>query len=222
MTEADWHSSTDPAAMLAFLRDRGVSERKLRLFAVACCRAVWDEGWPLRCRRAVETAERYADGEATDEELNRARSLACQAAYDVIRRASRQRLGHPDVLGANQLLFAADAAVRASVIMFSMTVSPAPHRIQNDRPLNDLAPTILRDIVANRLIPVFFDPSWRTSTAVALARQMYESREFTAMLILGDALEDAGCGDEGVLNHCRGPNVHVRGCWVVDLLLNKS
>jgi hypothetical protein len=50
---------------------------------------------------------------------------------------------------------------------------------------------------------------------------MYESREFSAMPILADALQDAGCNDDAVLDHCRGEGPHVRGCWVVDLVLDK-
>lgn len=67
-----------------------------------------------------------------------------------------------------------------------------------------------------------FDPAWRTPTAVALARQMYESQEFGAMLILADALQDADCDNADVLDHCRGPGPHARGCWVVDLVLGKE
>ncbi len=68
-----------------------------------------------------------------------------------------------------------------------------------------------------------FDPSWRTSTVVALAQQMYESRDFSAMPMLADALQDAGCDNDDILMHCRDANgVHVRGCWVVDLVLGKS
>jgi len=79
----------------------------------------------------------------------------------------------------------------------------------------------LRDIFGNPFRPVAFDPAWRTSTAVALARQMYESREFGAMPILADALQDAGCEDEAILNHCRDASQpHVRGCWVCDLVLS--
>jgi hypothetical protein len=63
--------------------------------------------------------------------------------------------------------------------------------------------------------------TWRTSTAVALARQMYDSRDFSAMPILADALQDAGCDNADILDHCRGPGPHVRGCWVVDLILEK-
>ena len=57
---------------------------------------------------------------------------------------------------------------------------------------------------------------------VSLARQMYEARDFSAMQILADALQDAGCDNEDVPNHCRNERVHVRGCWVVDLILGKD
>ncbi|MBA4192543.1 MAG: hypothetical protein C0467_31635 [Planctomycetaceae bacterium] len=64
---------------------------------------------------------------------------------------------------------------------------------------------------------------WLTSTVIALAQQMYQSRDFTAMPILADALQDAGCDNDNILNHCRDANgVHVRGCWVVDLVLGKA
>jgi hypothetical protein len=79
-----------------------------------------------------------------------------------------------------------------------------------------------REVAGNPFRPVALDPSWRTSTAVALARQMYESRDFGAMPILADALEEAGCYSPDVLAHCRGDGPHVRGCWMVDLILGKS
>ena len=81
---------------------------------------------------------------------------------------------------------------------------------------------LLRDIFGNPFRPVAFSPSWRTDTALSLARQMYESRDFSAMPILADALQDAGCDIEDILSHCRGPGPHVRGCWVVDLVLGKE
>jgi hypothetical protein len=69
---------------------------------------------------------------------------------------------------------------------------------------------------------VAFDPTWRTDTAVAIARTMYDAREFGAMPILADALQDAGCEDEVILAHCREPGLHVRGCWVCDWVLNQG
>jgi hypothetical protein len=82
---------------------------------------------------------------------------------------------------------------------------------------------LARDIFGNPFRPVVFNPEWRTSTAAALAKGMYATRDFAAMPILADALQDAGCDSEDVLNHCRDPKqVHVRGCWVVDLVLGKA
>ncbi|MBA4188070.1 MAG: hypothetical protein C0467_08625 [Planctomycetaceae bacterium] len=67
-----------------------------------------------------------------------------------------------------------------------------------------------------------FAPEWRTDTVVSLAKHIYESRDFGAMPILADALQDAGCEQADILTHCRGNGPHVRGCWVVDLVLEKT
>ena len=80
----------------------------------------------------------------------------------------------------------------------------------------------LRDILGNPFRPVVFSPEWRTSTTVALAQGMYDARDLSAMPILADALQDAGCDSDDILDHCRGPGPHVRGCWVVDLVLGKA
>ncbi len=96
-------------------------------------------------------------------------------------------------------------------------IDAAKEQIQ--RSLADL----LRDIVGNPFRPVAFSPAWRTSTAVSLARAVYESRDFGAMPILADALQDAGCDSDDILAHCRDTSLtHVRGCWVTDFVLGKS
>jgi hypothetical protein len=80
-----------------------------------------------------------------------------------------------------------------------------------------------RDIVGNPFRPVTFDPSWRTSTAHALAQGIYADRAFDRLPILADALQDAGCENADILTHCRDLQfAHVRGCWVVDLVLGKN
>ncbi|MCE9565142.1 MAG: hypothetical protein K8U57_24180 [Planctomycetes bacterium] len=82
---------------------------------------------------------------------------------------------------------------------------------------------LLRDIFGNPFRPVAFAAEWRTSTVVALAQEMYGSRDFSPMPILADALQDAGCDNDDILTHCRDANgVHVRGCWVVDTILGKE
>ena len=81
---------------------------------------------------------------------------------------------------------------------------------------------LTRDIFGNPFRPVAFEPEWRTSNVVSLSQGMYESRDFSIMPILGDALQDAGCEHPDILTHCRGNGPHVRGCWVVDLVLGKQ
>ncbi len=80
----------------------------------------------------------------------------------------------------------------------------------------------VREQFGNPFRPVPFSPTWQTDSTVTLASQMYESRDFGAMPILADALQDAGCDNADILDHCRGDGPHVRGCWVVDLVLGRE
>jgi hypothetical protein len=75
--------------------------------------------------------------------------------------------------------------------------------------------------VGNPFHPIALDPMWLMPSVKHLAEAIYEDRAFDRLPILADALEDAGCTNADILNHCRQPGEHVRGCWVVDLLLDK-
>jgi hypothetical protein len=79
-----------------------------------------------------------------------------------------------------------------------------------------------RDIFGNPFRPVTFDSRWQTETVVVLATGIYTDCAFDRMPILADALEEAGCDNADILNHCRGEGPHVRGCWVVDMVLGKE
>jgi hypothetical protein len=81
---------------------------------------------------------------------------------------------------------------------------------------------IARDVLGYPEVTVRFRPEWRTGTAVAMARGMHESRDFFAMPILADALQDAGCDDPEVLEHCRADKPHFRGCWVIEHLIRND
>ena len=87
----------------------------------------------------------------------------------------------------------------------------------------------LRDIFGNPFHPVAAAPAWLTPTVLAQAQVIYDDHTLpagildnTRLAVLGDALENAGCEDAEILNHCRRPGEHVRGCWVIDLLLGKE
>jgi hypothetical protein len=84
---------------------------------------------------------------------------------------------------------------------------------------------LIRDIFGNPFRPVPVPPAWLAWNDAAiprLAHAIYDERAFGRLPVLADALEDAGCTDRAILGHCRGPGPHVRGCWVVDLLLGKE
>jgi hypothetical protein len=82
------------------------------------------------------------------------------------------------------------------------------------RPLGD-SPRERLQAAAAELLPL-------TPSVVGLARTIYEERTFAQMCILADALEDAGCHNDSVLNHCRSGGWHGQGCWVLDLILAKE
>ncbi|WP_246173422.1 hypothetical protein [Limnoglobus roseus] len=194
MTEAEWAAATEPGVMLAFLRDR-TTYRKLRMFAVASYYLdpnLLDEANRYR----VEVAARYADGLATESEL--------QANWSF---GSRGRWTLPE-LPFHWALMVSGCFVG--------------NEESCDRVEDAALSHILRDIIGNPFRSVVFDPSWHTDTARSLAEAAYEDRAWDRLPILADALEDAGCEDEAVLNHLRGPGPHCRGCWVVDLVLGKS
>jgi hypothetical protein len=212
MTEAEWLALTAPEPMLKFLRRRA-SDRKLRLFACACCRLVWDRLTGRGSRRAVEVAERYADGEAKAGRL----SAACSA----IRGA--------EVRGA-------EGTIRFAVVYLAQR--DAGYMIRNvlgepRRDWGDNAPAsqaaLLRDLLGNPFRPVSLRPAWLTRDVRSLARAAYDNRTLPAgtleperLGLLADALEDAGCHDADFLGHLRSEGPHVRGCWAVDLLLSKE
>jgi hypothetical protein len=81
---------------------------------------------------------------------------------------------------------------------------------------------VLRDVFRHPFNSAAFNPAWRSADTTGLARAIYDDRAFERLPILADALMDAVCDDEDILNHCRSSGPHVRGCWVVDLVLGKE
>src|SRR5581483_11403490 len=165
-------------------------------------------------------SERFADGEATARQLQasqrKARLLADELAFEAALMMKLSKYAARDA--ARAAAYAADKRLYPGLVASKArdTITPTP-----EEPKDQAA--LLRDILGNPIRPVAFAPEWRTSTAVAIARGMYESRDFSPMPILADALQDAGCDSDDILNHCRDPQqVHVRGCWVVDLVLGKA
>jgi hypothetical protein len=211
MTEAEWLAATDPEPMLAFLHGK-VSDRKLRLFACACCRSIWNLLREKNHQRAVEVAERYADGEVTPLQLE-------QAEHHANFRVGRVGRARHRRTQAAMAAWRVASGSPASAIQFAAEGSDTP---EFER---EAQCKLLRDIIGNPFrhatsCPVV--PAWRLSTFHQLALTIYDGRNFDQAPFLADALEDAGFADADLLGHLRGPGPHVRGCWAVDLILSKD
>jgi hypothetical protein len=212
MTETQWLAGADPRALLEFLVGRGdLSPRKHRLFAAACCRRAWPLLADPRSRAAVEVAERFADGAASREERVAALDGAGDATADV---PGDGHLSYPAACAAEDLL------PEPLAPFDSWCDLPGPGEGEADGALARAA--LVRDIYGNPFRPAGFDPRWRAADAVGLARATYDERAFDRLPLLADALMDAGCDSDEILAHCRSAEPHVRGCWVVDLVLGKE
>ena len=219
MTANDWRLCVIPQPML--LEFPGTpSERKLRLFGCAVCHRIWELMDDARCRKAVEASEQYADGFLAERALDNI-SADAEFAWD---QAIREPGGDDrvDARLARAASYSSSPWLSLDVLMEGVNAAAevAPGGAVNER---HAQANLLRDIFGNPFRSVDFNPAWRTSDVLLLAQGIYDDRAFDRMPILADALQDAGCDNDDILNHCRDTNqVHVRGCWVVDLVLGKK
>jgi len=218
MTEAEWLAASDPMPMLAFL-GRRPSQRKIRWFCIACCQQILDKLDDPRERQGLLAAEQLADGL-----LNESGRLAVETALtDVVREFDDVPCCSPLVYSrvVADSVDVADASFCARSVMCDASYGKDSFDGIEDELRYDQVEYV-RDIFGNPLRPVAFDPRWRTADTVGLARGIYEDRAFDRLPLLADTLLDAGCADEQMLGHCRSDGPHVRGCWVVDLVLGKE
>jgi hypothetical protein len=211
----------------------------MRLFACACVRRVWHLNHDERLERVLLGVEAFADSLITARELEPLNRLAWEVAEDDqipslspciacdLMNASEVKspgsAAPPGYIGGGPLHSIhgrSSAAAAAKGVGLGASDLQAYHRAQAVE--REQQTGLLHDIFGDPFHPATFTATWRTDTAVSLARQMYDSRDFGAMPILADVLQDAGCDNEDILNHCRGPGPHVRGCWVVDLVLGRG
>jgi hypothetical protein len=231
MTEKQWLACTDPRPMLVFLREKA-SDRKRRLFAVACCRSIWGMLPDERTRNAVILSEQFADGLATKEELE----AVWKETWDIVdawdnaaREAEAEGTAHmvwAKDMAARAAAFAVDAdfpelaAVAGEAGILANQIKKGRQAAEDEE--QDVLLLLVRDIFGNPFRLITLNTYWLTPKVVALAQAIYDDRAFDRLPILADTLEDAGCNQADILGHLRGPGPHVRGCWAVDLLLGKS
>jgi hypothetical protein len=234
MTEQEWlncgfsEQLVFSDRMLGFLRGQPNLGRKRRLLAVACCQRVLS--WmPDECLPAVAMAERLAEGpvdederwavyaaagEGQDLQNDLPRTWAGYCAYRAVERPSDYE--QPTSWDDDAAAWVAHVAAQPASWIDGHWDRAA--LVRERRAVADL----IRDIFGNPFRHVSLDPAWRTLKVVKLAQEICENRQFDRLPSLADALEQTGCSHAGILAHCREPREHVRGCWVVDLVLAKQ
>jgi hypothetical protein len=250
MTEAEWLACTDPQKMLAFLLGK-TSDRKLRLFAVACCRQIT----PLMLKtelgyRGVVLAEKLADGQPIAEKLTSFRERlgredynfgridvggwptkkdgviysAGGAAYHALDDEHALLEEPPDGPGRPSLMRVIHYAAMAAAHWQRKTDRAPLTPSEIDRELRAIVP-LVHEVFGNPFRCAAVASEWLEGTgsrARAMAQVFYDERAFEGLPILADALEEAGCTDTAILDHFRGRAQHYRGCWALDLILGKS
>jgi hypothetical protein len=235
MTEEQWLSCTDPTPMLEFLHGKA-SGRRFHLLACACCREIWPLLGDDRSRAAVEVSEAFADGRASEHELEAtwaAASAAAQAAG-----TEAERLAASAARASTGAWAAAPAEWAASLAAGAQTRGPAAGSA------GEQARTVLYATERRqqaRLVRCIFDNpfrsvevasawlAWRAGAAPKLAQAIYEERSLPSghldaarLAVLADMLEEAGATDAQLLTHLRSAGPHVRGCVAVDAILGRG
>jgi hypothetical protein len=206
MTEDQWLASTEPENMLALIRGNArsrllrllrfifgstfhVSDRKLLLFGQAFCK---------RLAKAIETTS------SCQTQVANVRNGALDIAEWAVKEAEKK--------STDEVAMRIQFAVQQSFSHLRATDVPLER-------LKRMSADLLRDIFGNPFDIVRMPKSVRAAKVVNLARAIFDQESFHSMPRLADALEEAGCRNEVILEHCRQLSEHVRGCWVLDLIL---
>jgi hypothetical protein len=225
------------------IRKSNVNRRKLRLFACACCRRLWPLLADDRSRRAIEVSELYAEGEVGKKALQdgahaaKAASLQPRITLAGWAGAIQARAAEAVACTLESDDPADEAATWGKEVMRAWANSGTnpKHAINLPRPPHPtMSPeaawiaegiaqcNLIRDMIGNPFSHQVLDASRRPSHAVTLASTIYQDHAFSNLPELANILEQAGCKNSEILQHCREKKEHARGCWALDLVLGKG
>ncbi len=224
MSESAWLASSDPQEMLELLDGRA-SDRKLRLFAVACCRLFSEFLVMEESRRALGLAEEFADNRAGMESLQSAFAEAREIPGKLATKGNY--IQSAAAAAASAEADAWQAASRAAYLIYDaakplVAKTPDGKVVEAYPVIRDCEVAILRDIFGNPFRQVTLEADWGNAGVLYECERVYEENLFQDLHFLGKQLEGAGLADEDILQHCCSGVTHVKGCWAVDLLLGKA
>jgi hypothetical protein len=248
MTEAEWLNTTDPIPLLEYL-DRQEGDRKVMLLCLACCHRIWSLIPQPEIRRGIEVAEQLLEGDASKEELDAVAWKAEGALYggveyyadrpdaiipvpiatwmDNIRAMSAEKLSSLGCAAeasspASLLTLLKDAGYFADHVITMIGYEPHSSEFLKLHYRRFLDSDLIREIFGNPFCNVTIPPSilhWQNCLIKQLARSIYKQQAFDQMPILADLLVESGCNCHYIESHLRSSQIHVRGCWALDLIL---
>jgi hypothetical protein len=244
MTASDWLTSTQLKPMLRCIQPT-ITNRQLRLFAIACCSHILGRvPTDPNALFVVDAVNRYVEGTGGIRDIEAAffaigaQSTTAESRDPAIFAA--KGMGHMAVTTLRDTVYrpqdGSHVTARADLLKAALAtanyaakaIGQLELRVQDTESRRKQQAVwaerewqcdCLRDIVFAPTPPPSIDPLWKTATVVSLARGIYQEQAFDHIPILADALQDAGCEDLVILSHCRPPNAHVRGCWLLEQLV---
>jgi hypothetical protein len=226
MTERKWLVAVEPMDMTDYYGDR-FTERKARLLMLAAClrQPKYLKRKPVRSMLDL-LAKHYSDPKKPDKSFDsaeaRTRYKALERFADATDDGPVHGVAYGVIAAAEPTSITEELGDSLSYLVYSCMFDIAAGLGDGADAEQAAQADLVREVLGNPFRKITVKPAWRTSTAVALARQAYQSEDFSLLPILADALQDAGCDNEYILDHCRGPGPHARGCWVIDLVLGKA
>jgi hypothetical protein len=225
-TEAIW-----PMFQWLAQLERKVSPRKLRFYGLALCRLIPGLENDDDCAAGLALAKAMTLGTATEPNISEMRSQLRSKIENLMK---NYRSFDTEVYGkclwstkSVYFLYQDDDAYLSNAPIYpndpdlTMVCDAASYAITGSPYEVELAPDLLREVLGNPFRPVPILPQCRTPEVVNLAQTIFQEERFDCLPELAMVLAKAGCVDERILAHCQRPNDHVRGCWVVDAILEK-
>lgn len=234
MNESDWLSTSDPLALLDYLFPiRGLDStqpqsRASRLYLLGCARLAWDR-LPGVCQCVAKVGQRVYGGRMRDTVLRdtiypHAEALIhCRGTADEVNSIGRE-------LVALGLATAAEVFTKEDIppeqwsgfahLVYLPFARTTPHFRRIPVELHSLS--LVREVFANPFRQhLTFNRDWLTENVLNLARHAEATADFAVLPVLADALQDAGCDRDDVLDHLRSGGPHMPGCWAIEWVLNQ-
>jgi hypothetical protein len=224
MSKLYWDECKDPWRMLPLLREYA-TDRKLRLFAIECCRPLKVLFKDKRCLFALEVCEQFAEGLASIDALENAYASALSVYEEM---DDSEGVESAALAIANACWIKQDEREKSLMEVMSNSIGVSrcfipwknAKHIQKRRVCS-----IIRDIFGHPFHTALFEVrllAWNNGVIPKIARNIYDSRDFKLLPILADALEEGGYIDDFILHHARNSNQHFRGCWLIDSILEQD